>query len=146
MGRKLLLNSPVLSKSSPQPGELSLPERTGQSPARFVIGSVRLNGQNGIPTVPSLQVPWSGQELGTDGVFRDLHSLETGDKVIVNRKDGQVARFRVTRIASFEKSKFPSELVYGNVDDAALRLITCDNFNPDTGAYRSNLVVFATLI
>ena len=37
---------------------------------RFVIGSVRLNGQNGIPTVPSLQVPWSGQELGTDGVFR----------------------------------------------------------------------------
>jgi ABC-type branched-subunit amino acid transport system permease subunit len=37
---------------------------------RFVIGSVRLNGQNGIPTVPSLQVPWSGQELATDGVFR----------------------------------------------------------------------------
>ena len=37
---------------------------------RFVIGSVRLNGQNGIPTVPSLQLPWSGQELGTDGVFR----------------------------------------------------------------------------
>ena len=37
---------------------------------RFVIGSVRLNGQNGIPTVPSLQVPWSGQELDTAGVFR----------------------------------------------------------------------------
>ena len=38
---------------------------------QFVIGSVRLNGQNGIPTVPSLQVPWAaGQELATDGVFR----------------------------------------------------------------------------
>jgi len=37
---------------------------------RFVIGSVRLNGQNGIPTVPSLQAPWSGQELDTAGVFR----------------------------------------------------------------------------
>jgi len=37
---------------------------------RFVIGSVRLNGQNGIPTVPSLQLPWSGQELDTAGVFR----------------------------------------------------------------------------
>jgi len=37
---------------------------------RLVIGSVRLNGQNGIPTVPSLQVPWSGQELDTAGVFR----------------------------------------------------------------------------
>ena len=47
---------------------------------RFVIGSVRLNGQNGIPTVPSLQVPWSGQELGTDGVFRlaVIHA-QTGD-------------------------------------------------------------------
>ena len=31
---------------------------------------MRLNGQNGIPTVPSLQVPWSGQELDTAGVFR----------------------------------------------------------------------------
>ena len=36
---------------------------------RYVIGSVRLNGQNGIPTVPSLRIPWSGTELSFDGVF-----------------------------------------------------------------------------
>ena len=35
----------------------------------YVIGSVRLNGQNGIPTVPSLRIPWTGTELLFDGVF-----------------------------------------------------------------------------
>ncbi len=37
---------------------------------QFVIGTVRLNGQNGIPTVPSIKIPWSGgAELFIDGVF-----------------------------------------------------------------------------
>lgn len=36
----------------------------------YVIGSVRLNGQNGIPTVPSLRLPWDAKkELLFDGVF-----------------------------------------------------------------------------
>ena len=37
---------------------------------QYVIGKVRLNGQNGIPTVPSLKLPWNpANELGIDGVF-----------------------------------------------------------------------------
>ena len=35
----------------------------------YVIGSVRLNGQNGIPGVPGLQLPWDGSALTIDGVF-----------------------------------------------------------------------------
>jgi branched-chain amino acid transport system permease protein len=36
----------------------------------YVIGSVRLNGQNGIPGIPGLQLPWdSTQTLSIDGVF-----------------------------------------------------------------------------
>lgn len=36
----------------------------------YVIGKVRLNGQNGIPTVPSLKLPWDPSvELFVDGVF-----------------------------------------------------------------------------
>ena len=36
----------------------------------YVIGSVRLNGQNGIPGVPSLQLPWNHSiQLSIDGVF-----------------------------------------------------------------------------
>jgi len=37
---------------------------------QYMIGKVRLNGQNGIPTVPSLKIPWHpAKELGIDGVF-----------------------------------------------------------------------------
>lgn len=37
---------------------------------QFVVGSVRLNGQNGIPRVPSLQIPWKPEvELFIDGVY-----------------------------------------------------------------------------
>jgi ABC-type branched-subunit amino acid transport system permease subunit len=36
----------------------------------YVIGKVRLNGQNGIPGVPGLQLPWdSSMQLSIDGVF-----------------------------------------------------------------------------
>jgi branched-chain amino acid transport system permease protein len=35
----------------------------------YIIGSVRLNGQNGIPGVPGLQLPWDGSALSIDGVF-----------------------------------------------------------------------------
>lgn len=37
---------------------------------QFVVGTVRLNGQNGIPGVPSLRLPWNPEvELFIDGVF-----------------------------------------------------------------------------
>ena len=37
---------------------------------QYVIGSVRLNGQNGIPTTPALQVPWNPKvQLEIDDVF-----------------------------------------------------------------------------
>lgn len=37
---------------------------------QYVIGKVRLNGQNGIPTVPSIKLPWNpSKELDIDGVF-----------------------------------------------------------------------------
>lgn len=36
----------------------------------YMIGSVRLNGQNGIPSLPALQLPWdTSTDLAIDGVF-----------------------------------------------------------------------------
>lgn len=35
----------------------------------YVIGSVRLNGQNGIPGVPGLTLPWSDEPLSIEGVY-----------------------------------------------------------------------------
>jgi branched-chain amino acid transport system permease protein len=35
----------------------------------YVIGSVRLNGQNGIPGVPALTLPWLNEPLSISGVY-----------------------------------------------------------------------------
>jgi ABC-type branched-subunit amino acid transport system permease subunit len=44
--------------------------RSTSGPA-YVIGTVRLNGQNGIPGVPSLQLPWNpALELGVDQLLQ----------------------------------------------------------------------------
>jgi hypothetical protein len=50
----------------------------------------------------------------------------------------------VTEIHSYAKDSFPSSDVYGPVPDAELRLITCGGtFDPQTGSYFSNTVVYA---
>ena len=47
---------------------------------------------------------------------------------------------------TFLKSRFPTAAVYGPVPDPQLRLITCGGtFDPATGHYLSNVIVFASL-
>jgi hypothetical protein len=78
------------------------------------------------------------------GVFFRLHELVKGDKVYVKRSDGTLVEFRVTSVQEYLKDHFPTEDVYGPVPDAELRLITCGGaFDPATGHYLSNIVVYA---
>jgi len=80
-------------------------------------------------------------------VFFNLGDLRPGDKVLVTRADGLVAVFRVDGVRLYPKDQFPTLLVYGNTDYAALRLITCGGrFDHATGHYLDNLVVFASLV
>ena len=80
------------------------------------------------------------------GVFFRLRALRRGDLVYVRRADGTLAVFAVTAVHTFLKSRFPTAEVYGAVPDAQLRLITCGGtFDPATGHYLSNVIVFATL-
>lgn len=80
-------------------------------------------------------------------VFYSLGSLKPGDEVSVSRKDGTVAVFRVDGVRSYGKNQFPTEVVYGNLDHAGLRLITCGGtFDPKAGHYESNIVAFASLV
>ncbi len=80
-------------------------------------------------------------------VFYRLGSLRRNDKVRVTRADGTVAVFAVESVRRFRKSQFPTRLVYGNTDHAALRLITCGGpIEADSGHYRDNIVVLASLI
>lgn len=81
------------------------------------------------------------------GVFFKLGALRPGDTVTVSRVDHTVATFRVTRVTSVPKDHFPTLDVYGNTDDAELRLITCGGqFDSSTRNYLSNIVVYAVLI
>jgi hypothetical protein len=80
------------------------------------------------------------------GVFFRLRELRPGDLVYVRRGHARIAVFKVTDVRSYLKSNFPTEAVYGPVPDAQLRLITCGGtFDPATGHYLSNVVVFAVL-
>lgn len=81
------------------------------------------------------------------GVFFKLGALRPGDTVTVTRSDDTVAEFRVDRVVSYPKDKFPTLEVYGNTDSAQLRLITCGGkFDSRSGSYESNVVAFATLV
>lgn len=80
------------------------------------------------------------------GVFYSLQNLKAGDTIDVTRADGTVAEFIIDSVESVQKSNFPTLEVYGNLDHAGLRLITCGGeFDPEAQSYESNIIVFASL-
>ena len=94
------------------------------------------------PAVIAGHVRWNG----APGVFRRLGIMRRGDQVTVTREDGKTAVFTVTRVAQFSKSRFPSRAVYGAIDHAGLRLITCGgSYDAARHEYLDNVIVFARL-
>jgi len=94
------------------------------------------------PAVIAGHVTWDG----APAVFHRLGTLRRGDQVTVDREDGQTAVFTVDRVARFSKSQFPSREVYGAIDHAGLRLITCGGtYDAARQRYLDNVVVFAKL-
>jgi hypothetical protein len=81
------------------------------------------------------------------GVFFRLRLLRRGERVYVRRADGTLAVFQVTSVRSYLKTRFPTHAVYGPTPDAQLRMITCGGtFDPATGHYLSNTIVYASLV
>jgi sortase (surface protein transpeptidase) len=119
-------------------GTMDVPR--GPFPAGWYIGSPT-PGELG-PAVLVGHVHWNERA----GVFADLARLTSGDEVVVRRTDGGSAVFRVTRTKLFSKDAFPTARVYGDIDHAGLRLITCGGRNALTGRYEDNVVVFARLV
>jgi sortase (surface protein transpeptidase) len=94
------------------------------------------------PAVLAAHVDWKGAK----GVFYDLRRTKPGDPIQVQRADGSTAAFRVTRVEQYPKDKFPTREVYGDVDTAQLRLITCGgDFDSAAHSYLDNVVVYAEL-
>ncbi len=80
------------------------------------------------------------------GVFFRLRELRPGNLIYLRRADNSLAVFQVTAVHTYAKAHFPTAAVYGPVPDSQLRLITCGGtFDPATGHYLSNVIVFATL-
>jgi hypothetical protein len=84
---------------------------------------------------------------GVPGLFQRLRELRPGDEASVERADGTRAIFRIHRVDTYPKDRFPTERVYGDTDGPELRLITCGGaFDAGTGQYRDNVVAYARLV
>ena len=80
-------------------------------------------------------------------VFYNLRDLEVGDEILIDREDGSTAVFRVTRLETHAQSGFPTAEVYGDIDHAGLRLITCSGvYDHGIKRYSHNLIVFAEFV
>jgi sortase (surface protein transpeptidase) len=94
------------------------------------------------PSVIAGHVSWNG----TPGVFHRLGTLRRGDRVAVTREDGTSAVFVVDKVSRFDKTRFPVRKVFGAIDHAGLRLITCGGtYDSSRYRYPDNVVVFAHL-
>lgn len=79
-------------------------------------------------------------------IFWRLRELQPDDAIAIERTDGSTATFKVERLADYPQSDIPKDEVYGNINYAGLRLITCSGtFNEQTQQYSNNIVVYAKL-
>jgi len=80
-------------------------------------------------------------------VFYRLGALRPGNRITVDRADHTVAVFRVDLVTEYSKNHFPTRQVYGNLDHAGLRLITCGGrFDFSAHSYVDNIVAYASLV
>jgi hypothetical protein len=120
-------------------GTLEVP--TAGFPAGWFTGAPT-PGERG-PAVIAGHVDWGG----SPGVFYDLRKVVVGDEISVQREDGSTAVFRVVEVGQYPKDTFPTPAVYGDLDHAGLRVITCGgDFDSAAHSYVDNTVVFADLV
>ncbi|ORM36109.1 class F sortase [Williamsia sp. 1135] len=120
-------------------GALQVPE--AGFPAGWYTGAPT-PGEKG-PSVIAGHVDWAG----SPGVFYELRNLKPGAEIAVTRQDGSIAQFEVTDVRAFPKDEFPTDLVYGTLDYAGLRLVTCGGaFDETANSYDDNIVAFAKLV
>lgn len=80
------------------------------------------------------------------GVFFRLHELMPGDEMAVYREDGSIAKFKIIALKQVSQYNFPTNEIYGKINYAGLRVITCGGvYDEKEGHYSENTVVFAAL-
>ncbi|NUR79305.1 MAG: class F sortase [Dermatophilaceae bacterium] len=83
---------------------------------------------------------------GVPGIFYRLGAVKAGDVVKISRRDGSHLTFTVDKVAAYEKSRFPTDLVYrSDFRRAEIRLVTCGGPTDSRNEYRDNVIVFGHL-
>ncbi|HYF05793.1 MAG TPA: class F sortase [Patescibacteria group bacterium] len=151
-----------ITTSGPDPVSLSIP--TLQLAAPFVPLGLTADKKLEVPGKPE-QVGWYihrakpgdigpavvvghlDTQAGKPAVFAKLHQVKPGDAIMVARSDGSEAVFEVESVQEYTQDTFPTEQVYGPINYAGLRLVTCSGvYNKDLRHYSHNLIVFAKLV
>lgn len=77
-------------------------------------------------------------------VFYRLRELVPGDRVELRDRRGRRVQFVVDRVEQHPKNDFPTDAVYGDTEQPALRLITCGGaFDRSVRSYVDNVIVYA---
>nr|WP_281373653.1 class F sortase [Haloechinothrix aidingensis] len=131
--------APIMDLGLQADGSLEVPpgaERAGWYTGAPVPGEIG-------PAIVAAHVNWEGE----DGPFAALDELGPGDRVVVVRDDDTEAVFQVDRVEQYAKDRFPTEQVYGDIDHAGLRLITCGGaFDSEADSYEDNVIAYASLV
>ncbi len=121
-------------------GTLEVPPGNPGAPAAWYAGSPK-PGDVG----PAVVLGHVNADDGGPGVFANLRQLRPQDEIQVEREDGSTVVFTVVTGEQYPKNAFPTEKVYGNTPGPELRLITCDGYDPQSGTFGDNYVVYARI-
>ncbi|GAB3068805.1 class F sortase [Salinicoccus sesuvii] len=81
------------------------------------------------------------------GVFKQLHTLEPGDEVIVYGESGEQLTFEVYDKQLFDADEAPVEKIFGYSQRSLLNLITCEGpYDYDVGGTPNRWVVYTELV
>lgn len=131
--RPLALRVPEIGVSSPLIDLGLQQDRTLEVPEDFSVAGWFDRGPTPGEPGPAVVAGHVDSKAGP-AVFYRLAELRPGDLLLVDREDGITAEFAVERIEQHPKAEFPTRDVYGWVDHAGLRLITCGgSFDRGTG-------------
>ncbi|GAA0386375.1 class F sortase [Acrocarpospora corrugata] len=137
---KLGVNAPIKSVGLDKRGAIETPPISNSNLVGWYRGGPTA-GQAG----PAIMLGHKDTQTRS-AVFSRLHELRYGDTIEVIRADGTIAVFTVGGVEQANKETFPTNRVYGNAEDAELRLITCGgNYNRATGHYVDNVIVYARM-
>ncbi|GAB3878812.1 sortase domain-containing protein [Terrabacter terrigena] len=152
--------APVLAASAPT--LLEIPS-VGVRSRTFVSLSVQGDGTISVPGTaqvvglydggptpgqlgPSVIAAHVDTPSGVPGIFYRLGAVRAGDVVRISRRDGTRLAFTVDKVAAYEKSRFPTDLVYkSDFRRAEVRLVTCGGPTDGRNEYRDNVIVFGHL-